>query len=55
MVSSTVMVAVQLLLFPEPSVAVSVTIFEPILLQSNDVLLSEKVGVLQLSLDALLT
>ena len=55
MVSSTVMVAVQLLLLPEASVAVRVTVFEPRLLQLKDVLPSERVGAPQLSLEPLLT
>ena len=55
MVSITVTVAVQLLLLPEPSVTVRVTVFMPRLLQLKDVLLRERVGVPQLSLDPLLT
>ena len=55
MVSSTVTVAVQLLLLPDPSLAVRVTVLEPRLVQLNEVLLSDKVGAPQLSLEPLLT
>ena len=55
MVSSTVTVDVQDLLLPDPSVAVNVTVFAPMFEQSNEVLLSESVGVPQLSEDPLFT
>jgi len=53
--SLTVMVAVQVEVFPEPSVAVSVTVLPPELLQLNVVGVTETEGVPQLSVELLFT
>lgn len=55
MVSSTVTVDVHDLLLPEPSVAVSVTTFVPMLAHPKEVWLSERRGAPQLSLEPLFT
>lgn len=55
MVSSTVTVAVHTWEFPEASVAVSVTVLEPMLAQPKEVWLTDNVGAPQLSVDPLFT
>lgn len=55
MVSSTVTVAVHAWAFPEASVAVSVTVLEPMLAQPKEVWLTDNVGAPQLSVDPLFT
>ena len=55
MVSSTVIVVVQLRLFPLASVAVRVTLLAPVLLQSNVLFERLSAGVPQLSLTPALT
>jgi hypothetical protein len=54
-VSATVTTEVQVVVFPETSVTVMVTVFVPILAQVKECGLTEKVAMAQLSVDPLLT